>query len=71
LPGALKNSKPLPVHANVVFDLDKPDMRVFDKFHEKLQDAIKASPEWAAVTGHKASPVSHGGSDFPDEDIPF
>ena len=46
LPGALKNSKPAPVHEHVVFDLDAPDMRVFATFHEKLQEAIKSSPEW-------------------------
>ena len=46
LPGALKNAKPSPVHENIMFDLDKPDMKVFSGFHEKLQDAIKKSPEW-------------------------
>lgn len=46
LPGALKNAKPEPVHAHVVFDLDKPDMVVFNTFHEKLQETIKRSPEW-------------------------
>ena len=47
LPGALKNAKPAPVHEQVIFDLDAPDMAVFNSFHEKLQDAIKRSPEWA------------------------
>lgn len=51
LPGALKNSKPAPVHENVLFNLDQPDMELFSTFHEKLQDAIKRSPEWAAATG--------------------
>ena len=46
LPGALKNLKPEPVHENILFDLDKPDMVVFSKFHESLQDAIKKAPEW-------------------------
>lgn len=46
LPGALKNAKPAPVHAPQVFDLDNPDMKVFATFHEKLQEAIKRSPEW-------------------------
>jgi hypothetical protein len=71
LPGALKNNKPIAVHDNVVFDLDAPDMHVFDKFHEKLQDAIKASPEWATATGQKQAMAPAGGSDFPDDDIPF
>lgn len=51
LPGALKNAKPAGVHEPLIFDLDKPDMKVFNGFHEKLQDAIKRSPEWAKATG--------------------
>ena len=51
IPGALKNAKPAPVHPNQVFDLDSPDMKMFAAFHEKLQDAIKKSPEWARSTG--------------------
>lgn len=70
LPGALKNSKPAPVHKHVVFDLDKPDMEVFATFHEKLQDAIKRSPEWADL--HGTAPKAKGDA-FADmeEDIPF
>jgi len=70
LPGALKNSKPAPVHENVVFDLDKPDMEVFSTFHEKLQNAIKRSPEWAKY--HKQPVGSTGrGFDDMDGDCPF
>jgi hypothetical protein len=67
LPGALKNAKPAPVHENVVFDLDKPDMAVFAGFHEKLQEAIKKSPEWARVNGkaHHEAPLME------EEDAPF
>jgi len=65
LPGALKNSKPAAVHEHVVFDLDAPDMEVFNTFHEKLQEAIKKSPEWAA---HQRK----NGTGFDDmEDAPF
>lgn len=46
LPGALKNAKPAPVHENIMFDLDNPDMAVFNKLHEALQDKIASSPEW-------------------------
>lgn len=65
LPGALKNAKPAAVHENVIFDLDKPDMKLFDSFHEKLQDAIKRSPEWAKHAGHEV------GSMADVEEIPF
>lgn len=70
LPGALRNNKPNPVHEPVVFDLDNPDMKVFAKFHEKLQEAIKSSPEWAAATG-QAAPAADVPSRFDDEDITF
>jgi len=69
LPGALKNAKPEPVHANVKFDLDEPDMKVFATFHEKLQEAIKKSPEWAKSQGTSYTP-SHDDS-FDDSDAPF
>ena len=63
LPGALKNVKPAPVHENIIFDLDKPDMKAFNAFYEKLQDMIKSSPEWAKL--HSKQPVQSG-SDFDD-----
>jgi len=69
LPGALKNAKPEPVHANVKFDLDAPDMKVFATFHEKLQEAIKRSPEWAKSQGVEYNPTNDGFSDM--EDTPF
>ena len=72
LPGALKNSKPAPVHEHVVFDLDKPDMAVFNSFHEKLQNAIKASPEWARHGKQAPQPAAAGsGFENMDEEIPF
>jgi hypothetical protein len=70
MPAALKNSKPTAVHANVMFNLDQPDMEVFATFHEKLQEAIKRSPEWAKATGGAAPAPDSGFDDMPD-DIPF
>lgn len=73
LPGALKNAKPVAVHVNQVFDLDAPDMKLFATFHEKLQEAIKRSPEWAQKQG-KPHPGTHGFEDMPADDleeIPF
>ena len=46
LPTALKDAKPAPVHKNIIFNLDDPDMELFASFHEKLQEAIKRAPEW-------------------------
>lgn len=73
IPGALKNAKPVAVHANQMFDLDKPDMEVFDTFHEKLQEAIKRSPEWAKATGakHNTKAPAQIEDQFEDDSIPF
>ena len=73
MPSALKNAKPAGVHAPVMFNLDEPDMEVFATFHEKLQEAIKRSPEWTKATGAKREPAHAGGSGFDDmdDDIPF
>lgn len=72
LPGALKNAKPAPVHANLIFDLDNPDMKIFNDFHEKLQEAIKKSPEWAQL---QKQTTGSGFNDMPsnslDEEAPF
>ena len=69
IPGALKNAKPAPVHADVKFDLDAPDMAIFETFHEKLQEAIKRSPEWAQLT--KKGRGMQGNEQTDSEDCPF
>lgn len=63
LPQALKNAKPASVHLPVIFDLDQPDWDLFKNFHEKLQETIKKSPEFAMAAGNATPPT--------DEDIPF
>lgn len=65
LPAALKNSKPAPVHEPLIFDLDKPDLKIFQGFHEKLQEAIKRSPEWA----QKNKTQGHGFEDMANSDF--
>lgn len=73
LPGALKNARPEPVHNDVVFDLDNPDMAVFSGFHEKLQEAIRKSPEWQRAVNRMAQQqgsVEHA-HEGEFEDAPF
>ena len=71
LPGALKNAKPAAVHEHVLFDLDNPDMDVFSKLHDKLQEYIKRSPEWARFARTGAAPAGEEHSFSGDDDIPF
>lgn len=72
IPAALKNAKPAGVHAVVMFDLDKPDMKVFDTFHQHLQETIKKSPEWARIErgGSDQRPQDEG-VPAGEDDIPF
>jgi hypothetical protein len=42
--------KPAGVHPLVMFDLDKPDMKVFESFYDKLKEVIQQSQEWQART---------------------
>jgi len=70
LPAALKNAKPAAVHENVLFNLDEPDLKVFDSFHEKLQEAIKKSPEWAQKYGGSFTEPATAAS-IDDDQIPF
>jgi hypothetical protein len=64
----LKNAKPAPVNANVVFNLDEPDIELFNTFSEWLQGRITEAPEWKK---------KHGTANVPsksinlDEDDPF
>jgi hypothetical protein len=53
LPSALKNSKPAPVHENVIFDFDAPSDEVFAALPEWLQGTISQSPEYKAWRGVK------------------
>lgn len=66
LPGALKNAKPHPVHDNQTFDLDKPNMELFATFHEKLQETIKSSMEWAQINKKVKQPATVDEDDDPD-----
>lgn len=72
IPAALKNAKPAAVHKNLIFNLDEPNMEVFNTFHDKLQEAIKRSPEWAqfAKKGGASGFDDLPPSDMPDSDEP-
>lgn len=45
---AYKGDKPKPVNDNVVFDIDKPDMKVFEALSDNMKAKITNTPEWAA-----------------------
>lgn len=71
-----KAGLPEGVNALQVFDIENPDMKIFDSFSEKLKSEITSSPEWQAMHGEgepvQAEPKkSGGGFEELDDDIPF
>jgi hypothetical protein len=41
-----KGDKPKPVNPDVVFDIDNPDMKVFEAMSDNMKAKIQAAPEW-------------------------
>ena len=69
VPAMIKqNGLPAPVNKNELFDIDDPDMEMFNGFYNALKKKIEASPEWQKRTG-SSEPVSQVAEEFPD--IPF
>lgn len=61
-----KGEKPRPINDNVVFDIDEPDMEVFNAMSDNMKAKIMAAPEW-----HPTKPgVPHDPSEQPGEDVP-
>lgn len=50
---AYKGPKPAPVNDTIVFDIDNPDMQVFDSLSDGLKETIQKAPEW---NPHKLAP---------------
>ena len=69
VPAMIKqNGLPAPVNKNELFDIDDPDIEMFNGFYDALKKKIEASPEWQKRTGSSES-VSQVAEEFPD--IPF
>lgn len=69
VPAMMKGSIPKGFNELKSFDLDAPDMELFESFGEKLKEKIMASKEWAQLSA-KESPNAIPESDL-DDDIPF
>jgi hypothetical protein len=65
LPKELSNAKPEGVHEAVIFNLDDPDLQVFDALPQWMQEKIQASPEWKKQWNKTAS------STVDDDSVPF
>jgi hypothetical protein len=55
-----------------VFDLDNPDMALFDTFSDKLKTKIQSSPEWKGSSSEQYQKQQNASSlSEMDDDIPF
>lgn len=71
--------KPEPINPDVQFDINKPDMEVFEGFGERLKEIIQATPEWVSQTltpstaQEAATAADESGADKPIDlsEIPF
>lgn len=78
-----RGNKPKPVNPNVVFDIDNPDMDVFNALSDNMKTKIQSAPEWKfnhleAPKPEPSKPVEKEdviiedvGDDINLDDIPF
>ena len=73
VPAIIKqNGLPEGVNKLELFNLNEPDMAMFETFSDNLKNKIKSSPEWERLQG-KAAPAAAPIPDatVEDDDIPF
>jgi len=63
-----KMGLPEPYNENIWFDIDEPDMDVFNSFPDYLKEVIQNSPEWKMRTGDYDNGFS---KEEESDDIPF
>jgi len=70
-----KAGLPDPHNELKIFDLENPDMVMFETFGNKLKEKIQGTPEWQERQGGnkftKPAPEASSGFDDMDSDIPF
>jgi hypothetical protein len=68
----IKKASLPPAHNELeIFDLENPDMAIFENFSNKLQEKIRATPEWQSGNRGASSKLNDFGFDDMDSDIPF
>jgi hypothetical protein len=50
-----RGPKPTPVNENVIFDIDSPDMAVFEAMSDNMKEKIRSAPEWLPGDAQSAS----------------
>lgn len=73
---SFKGDKPEAINENVIFDIDNPDLKVFDAMSDNMKQKIQSAPEWGSKDKLRAEPLPDPIiTDVDDEidlkDIPF
>jgi len=68
-----QNGIPEGVNKLEIFNMDNPDLEMFESFHDRLKETIRQSPEWAKIESkNTAAPAGEPADEsFEDEEIPF
>ena len=68
-----KAGLPEPVNATAIFDLENPDMELFETFSDSLKNKIMSSPEWQETQGEEPKKIAGKAPGFEEleDDIPF
>lgn len=70
-----QNGLPEGVNKTELFNLQEPDMGMFETFSDNLKNKIKASPEWQKTQSESSAPQASNAPAKPsfdeDDDIPF
>lgn len=70
VPGVIKqNGLPQPVNKNEIFNLQEPDMVLYESFSDNLKTKIASSPEWQKLQGQPERVP--GSDDDVGENVPF
>lgn len=64
-----KGDKPKPVNDNVLFDIDEPDMKVFEAMSDNMKAKIQSAPEWKGSANTAEPTIKPQADDLVIEDI--
>lgn len=67
---AHKGDKPEPVNPDLIFDIDKPDMQVFETLSDSIKGTIMQAPEWKQPTATKVATKVEPAQEKLDEVFP-
>jgi hypothetical protein len=72
VPAAIKKAgMPAGFNKLAIFEIDTPDMELFETFRDRLKEQIQSSPEWRGNESNQKDTSAKSAFDDLDEDVPF